>query len=74
MGWNSFDAYDSAISEQQFKATVDFLARHLKEYGWEYAVVDYIWFNPFPGDRNNPTRRYGQSDFDWTRMVCPLIA
>ncbi|WP_206036331.1 glycoside hydrolase family 27 protein [Crateriforma spongiae] len=62
MGWNSFDAYDSTINEQQFRDTVDFMAEHLKPYGWQYAVVDYIWFNPHPGDHNNPQRRFGQSD------------
>ena len=31
MGWNSFDCYDSRITEVQFKANVDFMARELKE-------------------------------------------
>jgi alpha-galactosidase len=62
MGWNSFDAYDCAITEDQFKATVDYMAEHLLEYGWEYAVIDYIWFNPAPGSWNNPNRRFGHPD------------
>jgi hypothetical protein len=59
MGWNSFDAWDSRITEAQFKANVDFMARELKPYGWEYAVVDYIWFNDNPGAWNNPDKRLG---------------
>lgn len=50
MGWNSFDAYDCRINEQEFKATVDFMAENLLEYGWEYAVIDYIWWHPEPGN------------------------
>ncbi len=59
MGWNSFDAWDCRITEGQFKANVDFMARELKQYGWEYAVVDYIWFNDNPGAWNNPDKRHG---------------
>ncbi len=62
MGWNSFDAYDSAINEDQFRATVDFMAENLLEYGWTYAVIDYLWFHPEPGDWNNPSRRFGHAD------------
>jgi hypothetical protein len=57
MGWNSFDAYDCRINEQEFKATVDFMAENLLEYGWEYAVIDYIWWHPEPGNWDNPRRK-----------------
>lgn len=49
MGWNSFDAYDCRINEQEFKAIVDYMATNLKQHGWEYAVIDYCWFNDNPG-------------------------
>ncbi len=62
MGWNSFNAYDCAINEQQFRAVVDYMARELRPYGWEYAVIDYIWFNPAPGNWKNPKRRFGHPD------------
>jgi alpha-galactosidase len=58
MGWNSFDSYDSRINEADFKASVDILAEELLEYGWEYAVVDYIWWHPAPGNYKT-ARRYG---------------
>ena len=35
MGWNSFDAYDCRIHEQEFKAIVDYMAANLKQHGWE---------------------------------------
>lgn len=62
MGWNSFDAYDCRINEKEFRDVVDFMDIHLKKYGWEYAVIDYIWFNPTPGNWNNPKRRFGHPD------------
>ena len=62
MGWNSFDAYDCAINEQQFRAVVDYMAKELLPFGWNYAVIDYIWFNPAPGNWNNPNRRFGHPD------------
>ena len=43
MGWNSWDCYGAAINEAQFRANVDWQAKHLLEYGYEYAVVDIRW-------------------------------
>ncbi|MEZ4905374.1 MAG: hypothetical protein R2822_28230 [Spirosomataceae bacterium] len=62
MGWNSFDAYDCRINEKEFRAVTDFMDLHLKPFGWEYAVIDYIWFNPTPGNWDNPKRRFGHPD------------
>lgn len=62
MGWNSYDAYDCAINEEQFRTTVDYMAANLAEYGWQYAVIDYVWFNPAPGNWHNPSRRPGYPD------------
>ena len=33
MDWNSFDAYDCRINEEEFNATVDFMADNLLEHG-----------------------------------------
>ena len=46
MGWNSWDAYGTAVREADVKANADFLARHLAEYGWRYVVVDIQWYQP----------------------------
>lgn len=58
MGWNSFDAYDCRINEAEYKATVDIMAEKLLPFGWEYAVIDYIWWHPDPGNWDTP-RRFG---------------
>ncbi len=44
MGWNSYDYYDTTVNEQQVKANADYMAAHLKKYGWEYIVVDIQWY------------------------------
>lgn len=44
MGWNSYDYYDTTVNEAQVKANADYMAAHLKEYGWEYIIVDIQWY------------------------------
>ena len=40
MGWNSYDYYDTSVNEEQVRKTAKYMAENLKEYGWEYVVVD----------------------------------
>jgi len=44
MGWNSWDCYGPTVTEAEVKANADFMAKYLKEYGWEYIVVDIRWY------------------------------
>ena len=44
MGWNSYDYYDTTANEEQIKANANYMAKNLKEYGWEYIVVDIQWY------------------------------
>jgi len=62
MGWNSFNAYDGTINEQQFRANVDVMAKDLKEYGWQYAVIDFLWYNPRLGSEDDLANRNGNPD------------
>ncbi|MGB6802554.1 MAG: hypothetical protein WBE31_09820, partial [Candidatus Sulfotelmatobacter sp.] len=48
MGWNSWDSYGRTITEAQFKANALWMAKHLKRFGWEYAVIDEGWYIPDP--------------------------
>lgn len=45
MGWNSYDYYDTTVNEEQVKANADYMSKHLKEFGWEYIVVDIEWYS-----------------------------
>ena len=42
MGWNSWDCYGAAVTEDIVRQNAAFMAEHLKQYGWEYVVVDFL--------------------------------
>ena len=46
MGWNSWDAFGTAITEEQVKAQADFMAAHLLPFGWSVLTVDIQWYEP----------------------------
>ena len=46
MGWNSWDCYGAAVTEDIVRQNADYMAKHLKQYGWEYVVVDIQWYQP----------------------------
>src|SRR5512139_365360 len=46
MGWNSWDAFGTTITEAQAKAQADFMAEHLLPYGWRSLTVDIQWYEP----------------------------
>jgi alpha-galactosidase len=59
MGWNSYNCFGSAVHEDEVKANADYMAKNLKQYGWSYIVVDFLWSydNP-PGSRiGNPFQK-----------------
>jgi len=62
MGWNSWDAYGLTIDEADFKANTAVLAS-IKQYGWQYSVIDEGWYmqDPFGGTRAK--QRYVYDEF-----------
>ena len=46
LGWNSWDAFATTVTEAQTKAQADYMAQKLKPYGWQYIVVDIQWYEP----------------------------
>jgi alpha-galactosidase len=46
MGWNSWDAFATTVTEEQTKAQTDYMAEKLVRYGWQYIVVDIQWYEP----------------------------
>lgn len=46
LGWNSWDCYGAAVDEATVRQNADYMAKHLKQYGWEYIVVDIQWYQP----------------------------
>ena len=57
MGWNSWDAYGFTITEDQFRANVDVLAK-MKAQGWTYAVIDEGWYMDNPNGAKLADRKY----------------
>ena len=43
MGWNSWDCYGAEVTEDTVRKNAAYMAEHLKEFGWEYIVVDIQW-------------------------------
>jgi hypothetical protein len=46
MGWNSWDCFGTAVTEQLTKENADYMAENLKQHGWQYIVVDIQWYQP----------------------------
>ena len=46
MGWNSWDCWGAAVTEDTVRKNADYMAQYLKPFGWEYVVVDIQWAQP----------------------------
>lgn len=53
MGWNSYDFYDTTVNEEEVRANAEYMAENLKEYGWEYIIVDIEWYSYNVGTRRS---------------------
>jgi hypothetical protein len=75
MGWNSYDYYDTTVNEYQVKANADYMAAHLKEYGWQYIVVDIQWYSYAVGTQRERYQYipFGKVEIDeYSRLLpCP---
>ncbi len=49
MGWNSWDSYGETVTEAEVRANAEWMARHLKQFGWQYIVIDEGWYVTNPG-------------------------
>lgn len=55
MGWNSWDCYGASVREDEVRANAEYMAKNLKQFGWEYVVVDIQWYEPnAKSDQYNP--------------------
>ena len=53
MGWNSYDYYNTEVNEAQVRANAEYMASHLKEFGWEYVVIDIEWYAVDAGSQSD---------------------
>ena len=75
MGWNSYDYYDTTVTEEEVKANAKFMAEHLKAFGWEYVVVDIQWYAKDAGTRRAEHQYipFGQHEMDAYGRFQPAV-
>ncbi|CAI8618893.1 unnamed protein product [Vicia faba] len=67
-GWNSYDAFSWIISEQEFLQNAEIVSQRLSAFGYEYVVVDYLWYRRFVNGANSNSLGFDVID-EWGRMV-----
>ena len=53
MGWNSYDYYNTFVTEDQIRINAQYMAKNLKNFGYEYVVIDIQWSDPDAGSQND---------------------
>ncbi|WP_079913077.1 glycoside hydrolase family 27 protein [Paenibacillus sp. 32352] len=71
MGWNSWDCYGAAVTEAEIRGNADYMAQHLKDYGWEYIVVDIQWYEP--GAVSSQYRPFVRLELDEYSRLMPAV-
>jgi alpha-galactosidase len=64
MGWNSYNAFGATVTEKEVKENAGYIAKNLKQYGWNYVVIDFCWWYPHPpgGGQSNPPQFANEFD------------
>lgn len=71
MGWNSWDCYGAAVTESTVRANADYMAKNLKQYGWEYVVVDIQWSEPTA--ENHQYHQFAELRMDQYSRLIPAV-
>ena len=66
MGWNSYDAWGTSISEGETLANAQYMKDHLLAHGWKYIVIDARWYDAVSS--------YDDRDFNKERAGAKLTA
>ena len=69
LGWNSWDCFGAGVTEDELKANADYMAKHLKDYGWEYVVCDIQWYEP--NAKNNDYNNFAPLNMDEYGRLMP---
>ncbi|MEK8110115.1 hypothetical protein NKG94_48980 [Micromonospora sp. M12] len=56
MGWNSYDSFNWSVTEADVRANADYMATNLRQFGWEYVVIDWAWYYPVGTTQPQPGR------------------
>lgn len=60
-GWNSYAAFSWVITEEQFLHNAQVVAEKLLPFGYEYVVVDYLWYRRL---EPNASSKFGRDFLD----------
>ncbi len=69
MGWNSYNSFGARVTEQNVKENADYMVTHLKEFGWQYVVVDFLWFVDTLTTENYQSKTIPQLIDEYGRVV-----
>jgi hypothetical protein len=72
MGWNSWDAYGTTVTEAEVKANADAMASGLKQFGWQYIVIDIQWYEP--NAKAHGYRQNAQLEMDGHGRLIPAVS
>ncbi|XP_052205273.1 alpha-galactosidase mel1 [Diospyros lotus] len=67
-GWNSYDSFCWTISEEEFLHNAELVAQRLKANGYEYVVVDYLWYRRKVEGAYTDSLGFDVID-EWGRMI-----
>ena len=46
MGWNSWDCYGAAVTEDELLGNAEYMKEHLLKFGWDLVTCDIQWSEP----------------------------
>lgn len=69
MGWNSWDCYGAGVTEADVIANADYMAKHLKSFGWNLITIDIQWYEP--GARTTEYRKGAVLEIDANGRLLP---
>ncbi|XP_004502389.1 uncharacterized protein [Cicer arietinum] len=67
-GWNSYDSFSWTISEQEFLQSAEIVSQRLHDHGYEYVVVDYLWYRRKVEGAYHDSLGFDVID-EWGRMI-----
>lgn len=71
MGWNSWDCYGASVREDEVRGNAEYMAEHLKAFGWDYVVVDIQWYEP--GANSSQYRPFVPLEMDEYSRLLPAV-
>ncbi|XP_051122044.1 uncharacterized protein LOC127245296 isoform X2 [Andrographis paniculata] len=67
-GWNSYDSFCWTVSEEEFLQNAQLVSQRLRPLGYEYVVVDYLWYRKKVEGANVDSLGFDVID-EWGRVI-----